>query len=109
MTRASPKKDGSMRGAARREEENARAALFLAELAAATGDETYRVAARRAWEAFAKEQEKPDFAAADWALAFRAAIAPETTAPPTWQASAAERAGTPSNILYESNRTKRKR
>ncbi len=109
MTRAMPKKDGSMRGAPRREDENARAALFLAELAAATGDETYRAAARRAWEAFAKEQEKPDFAAADWALAFRAALAPETTAPPTWQAAAGQADRPSSNILYESHRTKPKR
>ena len=109
MTRATPKKDGSIRGAPRREDENARAALFLTELAAATGDETYRDFARRVWVAFAKEQEKPDLAAADWALAFRAALAPETTAPPTWQAAAEENVRPASNILYEHRRVKKKR
>src|SRR5262249_62193533 len=45
MTQAKPKKDGMIQRAGRDDEENARAALFLAELAAATGDDAFRDAA----------------------------------------------------------------
>ena len=48
MTRAMPEKDGTIRRAARRADENARAALFLAQLEAATGDDWFRDAARPA-------------------------------------------------------------
>ena len=105
MTQAMPKKDGTIRRAARRADENARAALFLAELAAASGDDALRAAARGAWAAFAEDQEKAGLEAADWALAFHTAFPPESPAPVTWEATASERGPVP-NIIF---RTRGKR
>lgn len=107
MTQAMPKKDGTIRRADRRADENARAALFLAELAAATGDDAFRDAARGAWDAFAEDQEKMKLDAADWALAFHAAFAPETPASPSWQSAAAEPPPGPA-VLYRTERRKKR-
>ena len=74
-----------MKKAARVPEENARAARFLAELAAVTHDTAYTDAARRTWNAFGDDVTKDAFEAADWALAVRTTLAPEHPAPPAWQ------------------------
>jgi uncharacterized protein YyaL (SSP411 family) len=106
MTQAWPKKDGSIRRAPCRAAENARAALFLAELAAATGIDAARDAARRAWAAFAEDQDEKGFDGADWALAFRSLYAPTNPPHPTWQAAAEASAPGP-NILYRARGKRR--
>ena len=90
MTRARPKKDGTIRKAARDPEENARAALFLAELSGATGDPAFHEAGRRALAAFEKGQSKGGNGAqaAEWALAQRALLAPDVPERPAWRAVA---------------------
>lgn len=65
MTVLATKKDGTFKKTPRNPTENARAALFLAELAAVTGDARYRDAA-------------------DWALATRMIVAPELPDAPAW-------------------------
>jgi len=100
MTQARPKKDGTVHRAAREPGENARAALFFAELAAASGDATFHEAGRRALAAFADAQEKPGLAAADWALAQRALLDPETHEAPAWRASALKGPETPRVIRF---------
>ncbi|MGH7729742.1 MAG: hypothetical protein ACRENJ_00660 [Candidatus Eiseniibacteriota bacterium] len=92
MTRARPKKDGTIRKAGREAAENARAALFLAELAAATGDRDFHEAGRRALAAFDEAQRKDGLRAADWALAQRALLEPEAPEAPAWRAAAEQRA-----------------
>lgn len=64
------------RRAGRPPRENARAALFLCELAHATTDARYYEAARRVWGAFDDKLEKAKLDAADWALALDAAGGP---------------------------------
>jgi uncharacterized protein YyaL (SSP411 family) len=100
MTQARPKKDGSIRRAAKDPAENARAALFFAELAAATGDKAFHEAGRRALDTFAEAQEKPSLAAADWALAQRALLDPDPPEAPAWRASALKGPETPRVIRF---------
>jgi uncharacterized protein YyaL (SSP411 family) len=107
MTQARPKQDGTIHRAARLPVENARAALFLAELAAASGDREFHDAGRRALAAFAEAQEKAGLGAADWALAQRALLDPEAPAPPAWRASAAERPASPQVIRFRPGRRAR--
>lgn len=83
-TQSVPKKDGSIRKAPRESRLNARAARFLYELAAVTGDEGYRAVAHRAWAPFRKNLPKLGLEASDWALAARAAFAPENPTAPQW-------------------------
>ena len=83
-TRCATTRSGKLKSAARVAPENARAALFLCELQALGGDERYRVAARRAWRSFERSFEKSGLGAADWALAVRAAFAPELPVAPRW-------------------------
>ena len=85
MTQARPKKDGTIQKAERDPVENAQAVRFMAELAAATGDRTFHEAGRRAFSAFAREQEKAEGQAADWALAQRALLDPELPEPVAWR------------------------
>jgi uncharacterized protein YyaL (SSP411 family) len=106
MTQAWPKKDGTMRHAPCRAAENARAALFLAEIAAATGVDLARDAARRAWSAFAEDQDEKGFDATDWALAFHALYTPHNPPRATWQA-AAEASPPGPNILYRARAKRR--
>jgi len=75
-----------------------------AELAAATGDQEFHDAGRRALAAFAEAQEKPGLAAADWALAQRALLDPESPAPPDWRASALKGPETPRVIRFGGKR-----
>ncbi len=83
-TSSVPKKNGSIQRASRLPGENARAALFLAELAALSGETRYRDASVRARTAFAKSLDKIGLAAADWALAVRTAFGSELPAAPDW-------------------------
>jgi uncharacterized protein len=83
-TQSSPRKDGSPKRAGREPEENARAALFLCELSALTGEPRYREAARRAWQAFTPHFEGAGLEAADWALAIRAVLRPGLPERPAW-------------------------
>lgn len=64
--------------------ENARAARFLCELSAATGDSRYRDAARAAWTALGEKIGKETLGAADWALAVRESFAPSSVARAEW-------------------------
>jgi uncharacterized protein YyaL (SSP411 family) len=89
MTRWSANKGGKVRRAERVPGENARAALFLCELATLTGKATYRDAARCSWAALLEKLDRPGLEAADWALAIRAAIEPGLPTAPRWTESAA--------------------
>lgn len=106
MTQARAKKDGTIRRAACVPEENAQAALFLAELAAATGDRDFHEAGRRALAAFAKQQAKAGLQAADWALAERALLSPELPEAPEWRATA-EPSATPRVVIIKAQSRRR--
>jgi uncharacterized protein YyaL (SSP411 family) len=84
-TQAVPEKSGKIRGAASVPGENARAALFFAELAGVTGESRWRDAARRGIDAFSGDFDKAGPEAADWALAVRALGASDLPAKPEWQ------------------------
>lgn len=109
MTQARPKKDGTIRNAPCDPEENAKAALFMAELSAATGDAGFHEAGRRALAAFEKQlaKQKSGFLAADWALAQRALLAPEVPEPPAWRAAAVEPPAQPRVIIFKPRRAGR--
>jgi uncharacterized protein YyaL (SSP411 family) len=94
-TQAMPDKQGRIKRAARVPAENARAALFLAEVASVTGEPRYREAARRTIAAFAKEHQKPQPESADWALAARAILAPDLPARVAWAEPAKRPAARP--------------
>lgn len=76
LSQVFPDKSGKIRKAPRKSDENARAALFLAELASVSGEGAYRDAARRTIAAFGRELETTP-PVADWALATRAVWKPE--------------------------------
>lgn len=102
MTEATPKKDGTIRRAAREAGENGRAALFLRELSAVTGEPAWGDAASRTVAAFDQEHEKSGLEAADWAMAVNAALAPERPARPDWPTVASmEPPATPSVIRFK--------
>jgi uncharacterized protein YyaL (SSP411 family) len=108
MTQARPKKDGTIRKAPRDPGENARAALFLAELSGATGDATFHEAGRRALAAFEKRQAKSGNGAqaAEWALAQRALLAPDVPERPAWRAVVVP-PPTPRVIIFKPRKTGR--
>lgn len=89
-TQAVPGKDGKTKKAARVGDENARAARFLCELSALTGDAKYRGAAQRAWRAFAGDFEKAGLESADWALAMTMALEPALPSAPEWRKLASD-------------------
>ena len=95
---------GRVRRARRPFNDNARAARFLVELSAATGDATYAAAARRAWEAFDRNFAKSKLEAAEWALAVRAQWSPEPLPIVRWRDTARGRTGTPG--VAEAGRSK---
>ncbi|MFI5372591.1 MAG: hypothetical protein ACHQ52_13630, partial [Candidatus Eisenbacteria bacterium] len=80
--------DGTVKKASRDIDENARAALFLYELARLTGDVRYHVAADHAVTAFENHFDKLSLDASDWALAIRAAWVDDLPAAPAWRAVA---------------------
>jgi len=95
------RKKGVTKNAAREPDENARAARFLAELAALTGDGRYAAAARRTIEAFTPKLEKPALLAAEWALALRALSVDDQPRAPEWVAVVErERPATPKVRRY---------
>lgn len=75
--------------------ENARAALFLCELAHVARAPKYYEAARRVWRAYAKDLEKTKLEAADWVLAMDAAISPVFPRRPLETAKPADKAKSP--------------
>jgi uncharacterized protein YyaL (SSP411 family) len=79
---------GGFRASSRDFRSNARAALFLCELATVSGDAKYRDAARASIATWTKELAKADFAASDWALMVRALAGAELPAQPDWQGNA---------------------
>lgn len=87
---------GKVRRPRRPFDDNARAARYLVELSAATGDERYAAAARRAWQAFDRGFTKSRLDAAEWALAVRALWAPEPLPIVKWRNTARGRTSTPS-------------
>ncbi len=82
-------RDGRVKGAARDPEPNARAARFLAELAAVSGDVRYRDAARRLVEFFVPGRNRGGPDDADWVLAMRMLERPELPSRPAWKTAAA--------------------
>jgi uncharacterized protein YyaL (SSP411 family) len=95
LTRWSPTKDGKVRRAPRVPSENARAARFLCELTALTGDLKYREGARRAWSGLDRAKDGMRLEAAGWALAIQAAIDPTLPEAPRWPAIAENATGMP--------------
>ncbi len=84
---------GKLRRARRPFDDNARAARFLVELSAATGDTAFVGAARRSWQAFDRGFSKSKLDAADWALAVRALWAPEPLPIVRWRDRSGGRPG----------------
>ena len=88
---ARPNKQGRLRAGPCRYEENSRAALALAELAAIAGESRYRDAAKRLVEDFDEALRRDHgLDGADWALALRAIRSPELPERATWRAAPAE-------------------
>jgi uncharacterized protein YyaL (SSP411 family) len=85
-TSSVPRKNGSIQNAPRDPGENARAALFLEELAVLTGDARYREAAARTRHAFEKSFNSMGLDAADWGLALRMSMVRELPPAPHWPA-----------------------
>lgn len=83
-TKAVPDKDGGTKKAGADLAENARAARFLCELSAMTGDPKYREAARRAWTVLDQKIAREGLGAAEWALAVRETFEPTTWAKVEW-------------------------
>jgi len=77
--------DGHVKRGGRKFEENASAVRFLAELAAITGKNEYRDAARRAAASFDKDLGKTRDDAAEWALALRALQVSDLPQRPVWR------------------------
>jgi uncharacterized protein YyaL (SSP411 family) len=83
-TQSVPSKSGSIKKARRIPQENARAARFLCELAAATGQAAYRESASRAWKSHDKALAKMGLEAAEWAMAIRASYRADLPGPVSW-------------------------
>ena len=79
---------GHSRRSPRPFDDNGRAARFLAELGAATGEAEFTSSARRAFSTFAQQMEKPRLETAEWALALRATWAGSGATRATWHAPA---------------------
>jgi len=86
-TQAVPQKSGKVRSAVSISDENARAALFMAELASVSGEERWREAARRSLHASQAEFARSGLYAADWALAVRALNGSDFPSRPEWPAA----------------------
>ena len=80
-----PQKDGKIHPAASVADENARAALFLAELASVSGDARWRDAARRSIQAYQKDFAKAGLDAGDWARAVQALAGADLPELPQWK------------------------
>jgi uncharacterized protein YyaL (SSP411 family) len=84
-TQAMMDHNGKIRSAASDPAENARAALFLAELASVSGDSRWREAARRGIQAWSDNIDHAGDAAGDWALALRALGGADLPKRPEWK------------------------
>jgi uncharacterized protein YyaL (SSP411 family) len=93
-------KDGKIKNAARDADQNARAALFLAELASITGEGKYREAARRTVAAFESDLDRPSPDCADWAMALRAISKPDLPDRVEWQKADSVATGRPQVIRF---------
>jgi len=101
-TQAMPDKSGKIKAAASDPAENARAALFFAELASVTGDTRWRDAARRGVLAWADNVDHAGAAAGDWALAIRALAGADFPPRPEWKSEAVQH--TPTSKSYGKKR-----
>jgi len=101
-TQAAMDHSGKVRSAASDPAENARAALFLAELASVTGDSRWREAARRGIRAWADNLEHAGDAAGDWALALRALGGADLPKRPEWKPDPVQH--TPTSKSYPGKR-----
>jgi len=91
-----PMKNGRLsRKGGRVARENARAALFLCELAHVAKEPRYYEAARRTWRAYDKDLDKTKLEVADWVLAMDAAISPVFPKRPAEGPKPAEKARAP--------------
>ncbi|MGH7740468.1 MAG: hypothetical protein ACRENS_00435 [Candidatus Eiseniibacteriota bacterium] len=84
-TQAMADHNGKIRAAAADPAENARAALFLAELASLTGEGRWREAARRGITAWSGNVDHSGDGAGDWALAIRALEGADLPQRPEWK------------------------
>lgn len=98
MTKWTAMRDGTTKRSDRIQSENARAALFMCELSALTGDVKYRDAARRSWTELEASLKKPNLDAAGWALAIHEAIEPMRPNVPEWPTIAENTTGMPWRI-----------
>lgn len=104
-TRATANRKGIIRKAGRELDENARAARFLAELAAVAGQSRYRDAARRTLDSFTKEYEKASvLEAAEVALAIRAIASPDLPPRPEWKEPVSKRERTARSTRFKLKR-----
>jgi uncharacterized protein YyaL (SSP411 family) len=101
-TQAMVDRSGKVHSAASDPAENARAALFLAELASLTGEGRWRDAARRGINASSGNLEHAGDAAGDWALALRALSGADLPARPEWKPDPVQH--TPTSKSYPSKR-----
>jgi len=103
-SRAKTDDKGKASGGGHDSYENARAALFLAELATLTGEQKYREGARNAIASFTPEIDKPDLGAAEWALAVRALSTDDRPQAPTWAATVERDRTPPASRRYNTRR-----
>ena len=101
-TQAMPDKSGKIKAAASDPAENARAALFLAELASLAGDSRWREAARRSVSAWSDNIDRASDGAGDWALALRALSGADLPARPEWKVEEVQK--TPTSKRYPGKR-----
>jgi uncharacterized protein YyaL (SSP411 family) len=101
-TQAAKDHSGKIHSAASDPAENARAALFLAELASVTGDSRWREAAQRGIRAWAENMGHAGDAAGDWALALRALTGADLPKRPEWKVEPVQH--TPTSKSYPGKR-----
>lgn len=98
-------KEGKVKGAARDPESNARAARFLAELAAASGDARYREGARRLVDQFVPSRNRAAVDDADWVLAMWTIERPDRIEKAVWKAP--EKAPPPAPRVIRAGKVRR--
>lgn len=101
-TQAMPDKSGKIKNAASDPDEDARAALFFAELASVTGDSKWRDIARRGILAWSDNVDHAGEAAGDWALALRSLAGADLPARPEWKPDVVQH--TPASKSYGRHR-----
>lgn len=104
FTKARVDDKGKTNGGGKDSYANSRAARFLAELATLTGEAKYRDAARTTIASFTPEIEKPEFEAAQWALAVRALSTDDRPQVPTWATIVEKERTPPATRRYNTRR-----